>query len=196
MNTNKSSLLFSNQCVASTRFITLLQNEGILKYFDMINVVERNIPNVKTPTVVFKGCCAYEGKDAFIWLEKIKESKRMNVLKEQENKMSKYFNGNNNTTKFVGYSKDEMSDSNDIYAYCNNDDNVALPGRYVSSNMVGNDLIIISGLENMKNMNIEKGKITEKKQKELLSKYTENREKQDKEIQTVYKKIIDEFNSK
>ena len=190
-----SKLFFSNQCEASMRFITLLQDEKILNYFDMINIRDIRIPNVVTPTIILKNVQTYVGKDAFIWLEKIKEGKRISKLKDQENKMSKYFGGATDSG-LLNYNREELSNSSDTFAYCNNDDNVPLPGRYVNATMVGNDSIIISGLQNMKNMKIDRNKITDKTQKELLTKYTEDRNKQDKEIKRVYQKMIYDFNIK
>lgn len=190
-----SKLFFSNQCEASMRFITLLQNEKILPYFEMINIMEKKLYNIVTPTIILKNVQTYEGKDAFIWLEKIKEGKRLSVLKDQENKMSKYFGGADNVS-LLGYNQEEMNTSTDTFAYCNNDDNIPLPGRYVNTKMIGNDSIIISGLENMKNMKIDRNKINDKTQKELLTRYTEDRNKQDKEIKRVYQKMLDDFNNK
>lgn len=161
---NKINVLFySIKCDKSKNLMTLLEREGMIKYFKLIcvNGIEHKLPNYITETPAL---CLINfpkpifGDATFKWLETIKQTKQKvnyNVIESGP----------------IGFIIEEMSGLSDNFAYQNIES--AQPKSFFSLEYKNNDFIFTAP---------EQEKIKEKEQKKSISDYTKLRKEQEQEF--------------
>lgn len=178
-------LFYSNKCMGSQSLISLMQNEGLFKYFTPIctddpkNIIPKEIK--VTPTLFVKNIpTPYIAGDAFTWLDKMKQWKLNEQIKRMSEMQKKHSNiDDSNETKLLEYSKDEMGGISDNYAYLDFDD--AIQHCYFNYENIGKENIFTAEDD------VEKISATE--QKKLQDNLKKERMNQEKE----FKKNIDDF---
>lgn len=189
-------LFYSNHCPGSQALITLMKNEGLLRFFHQI--LTDNNPNLPpqirvTPTLMIRNIpTPYVAGDAFNWLNKIKQWKINEQMKRVSNmqqsylqQMSSNLNGGENMDSLSGFSREEMAGMSDIFAYLMDEN--ALRKTYVDYSNLGKERIFTPPVEtNNKNEII---KINGTQHANMHKKMIESRKKQDLQI----KKNIEDF---
>ena len=201
-------LFFSNHCDGSKQLISLMQKEGLIKFFHLI-CTDNNPkipPNITvTPTIMIKGIpTPYVAGDAFAWFAKMKQLKiynaMQNVNKEQQKYLKDINNNDDDNSNILGFNKIEMNSITDMFSFFsqdeNNECNEAFPQSFVSCNDKNEINIYTPPLENgtykitgNKLSGNKKCKINALKQKELQNKLEQERIQQDK----IFKQNIENF---
>lgn len=184
-------LFYSNRCQQSKDLISLLNNEGLTKYFHLI-CVDNNpnvLPNTQTPTLVIRGMpTPYIKGDAFTWLSRVKQWKNQMLLRNFASAQQQFIQTmNNNLTpdnnNLLGFNKLEMQQMSDMFSFfesdMKNEIDSSFPQMYVNYNQVGHESIFTPPKESGFN------KVKADKAKQL----EEERKKQDH----LFKKSIEEF---
>lgn len=186
-------LFYSNNCAGSQTLITMMDNEGLLKYFHSICTDNNSQvpPEIKmTPTLIVKNIpTPYVAGDAFAWLSKMKQWKLNEQIKNMNNLQKQHLEKmNNNLVKnddlsIKEFIKDEMGGSSDTYAYYLDVDSqaTALQHSYFDYNNIGKEVICTPSLET--------DKIGEAEHKKLRTMLEHERKKQNSDI----KKNIESF---
>lgn len=201
-------IFFSNRCDASQILLSLLKNERILRFFEI--VCTDNNPNIPpeikvTPTLLIKRTpqqtdpnqskwTIYQAGQAFIWLEKIKQWRgellRRHIASVSDSNRSQSAESKaqeEDLAKIIGFSKEEMSGISDMFALMDVDE--ALPHSQMEYNKMGgkDDHIYYVGLKKDSEV-----KLDEESQIKLTKKILEERKKDDvsriKEIDIVKNK--------
>ena len=196
-------LFFSNNCHGSQTLITLLKNEGLLRFFHTICTDSNpNIPPAitVTPTIIIRGnATPYVAGDAFVWMNKIKQWKINEQMKRVSSMQQQYLQGmagnlgmNTNTLNgtgmenVLGFSQEEMSGMSDIFAYLMDDS--AIQHTYFDCVNLGKEMIYTAPQEKKKETEEERQAGADR-QKHVTAKLENDRKKQDKE----FKKNIEDF---
>lgn len=151
---DKNWLFYSKNCDDSKHLISIMNSEKLLIYFHQVCVDDN--PNLRdkistTPTLMIKNI-PYCGGDSFKWISKIKQWKISVQLKNASQKQQQYMNSVNNNlsttnthNNILEFSKNEMSDGSDLFAYLHNES--ATPRSYVNYDNIGNENIFTPPLE-------------------------------------------------
>lgn len=191
-------LFYSNKCESSKHLISLMQSENLLKFFHLVCVDTQKVPEqIKvTPTLIIRGIpTPYVGSDAFVWFSKVKQWKINMLMQKMTNAQQQYLQkignnlDNNNNNNILGFSKVEMENISDIFAYLTSDS--AAPQSYFDYQNIGQECIFTPPLENgqYKVTSDVKCKINASKHRELCFNLELERKKQDE----LLKRSIEEF---
>ncbi len=187
-------LFFSNGCDGSQALLSLMQSEGLIKFFHLICTDNNNkIPSqiTVTPTLIIRGVpIPYVAAGAFAWFSKVKQWKintmmqRMADAQKQHMQSDSSANGNsdNSESNLLGFSKAEMEGMSDMFAYLGADETAA-PHSQLSYNNIEKDHII------GKSHGHEEDKLDEIQQKQRYHKMESDRKKQEQ----MFKQQIDSF---
>jgi hypothetical protein len=195
-------LFFSNNCPGSQTLITLLKNEGLLRFFHLM--CTDNNPSIPpmitvTPTLVIRNVSTpYVAGDAFQWMNKMKQWKINEQMKKMSNMQQEYLQkmagnlGMNNTlTGVAGFSSEEMAGMSDMFAFWNEDN--PLQHSYFDCTNLGKEMIYAPPLEEEA---AKKNLLTEQ-QREQNARVSNDRAKKLKqeriEQDNVFKHNIEEF---
>ena len=188
-------LFFSNRCEGSQLLISMMQSEGLLKYFTQVCI--DNNPSyqnrIMTPTLMIKGIPElYVTTNAFAWFSKVKQARiqnQMQYMAEAQRKcMQNNLSANNNVgptanSTLLGFNKTEMEGMSDVFAFLS-DNASAVPHSQMSYNNIGtNDKIIESRYGN------DEEKITKTEQVKYNQSMMSDRQKQD----NMFKQQLDTF---
>jgi len=184
-------LFFSNVCTGSQILITLLKNEGLLRFFHLICTDNnKNIPPAitVTPTLIIRNVpTPYVAGDAFAWVNKMKQWKLNEQMKRMSGLQQQYLQkiaGNlgmnsSEVENIAGFSQEEMSGMSDMFAFWNEEN--PLQHTYFDCGNIGKEMIYAPPKE--------ESTLSEKKFKENQTKMLQERSKQD----AVFKKNIEDF---
>jgi hypothetical protein len=177
---NGNVLFFSNCCRLSTVLLSLLTNEGLINFFQLICTDNNPSTNglIKTTPMLFFGKLGknYEGVEALQWVQGIKQHK-MNIMLTKVNNVNQQqlqmMNNNLNpsTSQVLNYSASEMEGLSDIFAYLMTDE--AIPHSY--SGYKNDQTIFTAPQEKGKN-----AKIDHDQQKKYHDELLRQRREQDK----------------
>jgi hypothetical protein len=150
-------LFFSNNCDSSKALINLMQQENLLRFFNLqCTDQNKNIPpQIKvTPTIIIKGIpIPYAAGDAFVWLTKIKQWKMNVQLQKMSETQQKYFQNQNNNNfsgpKLLEFSREEMDGMSDMFSYLQEQEG-NIPHSYVAYDKIGQDNICTPPKETIK----------------------------------------------
>ena len=156
-------LFYSNRCEHSTKLIKILNENNLLKNFNMI-LVDNNkkIPKYikKVPTLIIKDInIPLEGNAAFNWVKTITKFDQVtNNIKLVKKKVGKILIDRNN---FKGINQNETKSISDNYAFIEDKDIIKNNISYLKNNY--NKKIINDSKNKEKNINLKKHiKIREK----------------------------------
>jgi hypothetical protein len=195
----KNVFFWSNKSQPSVILRTMMEREGVLKYFHEICIdLAPNVPPqiTETPALIVTGSFNYYvGSNAFKWFESIKQWSIKQKMSNMSNQYAQSFNLNNtsNTSSLLCFSNAEMKGSSDSFSYYQSDkdmktsdptkDDVTAPHEYFPVAAIGTENIITPPME--------KDKIKEGTHARLLRARAKEREDQD----TFIKNSIKEFAS-
>lgn len=197
-------LFFSNNCEVSKQLISLMQKEGLIRFFHLVCTDNNSkIPSqiTVTPTLLIRGIATpYVAGDAFMWLARVKQWKMNMLLQKVTSTQQQYFqNINNNLTndnsKILGFNQAEMNSMSDIFSFFSknieHECQDPLPQSFVNVNELGNDNIYTVPLEDgtYRINNNAKYKLNSTKLKELQNKLEKERKQQDE----TFKQVVDNF---
>lgn len=167
-------IFYSENCQPSKILMKYMEKEGLLKYFHLINIDNNPHPEIThTPTLLIKNQAnLHVGKDAFIWLEQIKQWKITNTI------------NNFNKDDILGFCKQEMN-SQDIYAYIKQD--IAFPQNFVEYNDIEKEQILVPPED--------KRKLSLNEQKKAIMQLERERIQQDKEAMTNRQNLINKISN-
>lgn len=126
-------LFYSNRCAHSSKFLTIISNEGIINLFSLNcidNIKKEQLIKLSInffPAVVVKNQMnthIYEGNNAFKWLEGIIKFRRDNIAKIAEENRRRIIKTNktiHNDSSGIEHSPNETLGISDEYAYLNAD---------------------------------------------------------------------------
>jgi len=181
---------YSNKSDSCKAFISLMQGENLLRFFNPICVDgNKDIPaGIRVPAIMIKGMPrAFMNEEAFAWFSRIKQwriNTQMQKMTQDQQKYLKNINQNlvseDNT---LGFCPGEMEGLSDMFSYLQEGD-IAVPHTYYNCDQLGQGDICVKRIKDDK-MSIDKtSKITKemeserKKQDELFKVNIENFRKQ------------------
>ena len=182
-------LFYSKKCEGSTTLMRIMENEKLLKFFNLI-CTDNNPdipPQIKfTPTLILKDVpVPYVAGDAFAWLNKMKQMRINNEIKKMNEKQKQHFEKISNVmnkeeeTSILEFSKEEMGDTPDLYSYLDYDD--AIQHSYFDCKNLGKEAILTP--------KDKSEKMSESEYKKLQGRLKNERSKQD----TDFKRSIESF---
>lgn len=152
-------LFYSNLCPGSRALIAMMQKENLIRFFQLVNTDEANVPNyVKlTPTIILKGNPrAYVAGDAFSWLARVKQWKINMQMSQVDIAQREYLAKVDSNLKvddkqYLGFSEIEMSSMSDMFSFFSDDItkdcDEALPQSYQKVETLGKTDIFAPPLE-------------------------------------------------
>ena len=194
----KNVYFWSNQSQQAMILRTMMEREGILKFFHDVCVdVTPNVPSqvTETPALIVIGSNNFfVGQFAFKWFENIKQWALQQKMQMMSTQYAQSINNNLNVyDKLLGYSGSEMGGSSDSFSYYQTDkeiktidpkkDDVAAPQQFFNYNQIGT--------ENIFTPPQEQDKIKSTSHTKLLRERAKERENTDKFV----KESINEFAS-
>jgi len=172
----------SNKCEYSTRMWKILNDEGILQWFDKINVDEKSLEWLlqiglkQVPAVLITGNDnkreLHEGLESFKWLDTLIKNRRSNINQIATMNRQKLLENNrqiNNMGDNKGlteYVTGEMTGLSDEYGYLQTD--IYQAKNYVDCLKGGQSIVTIN----------EQGKLTKNQTDNSINSANEQREKQ------------------
>lgn len=182
---------YSNNSDSCKVFITLMQGEGLLRFFHQVCVDgNKDIPQgIRVPGIMIKGMPkTFMGEEAFAWFSRVKQWRINAQMKKISSDQQKYLSNINSNLaaqedNILGFSPVEMEGLSDMFAYLDTDSS-AVRTYYNYDKMGQGDIDIRAKIQERKMTADQTNKTTKelenqrRKQDELLKTNIDNFRKQ------------------